>query len=78
MNRIYTDGSCLGNPGNGGLGVGKPVLSCDLWKIARKQYLIVKHLVSLKKVKAHSGDTFNDLADTLAKRGAEDSKHQTH
>lgn len=44
----------------------KPVLNDDLWRDLDFFYETYKQYVTWKWVKGHSGDPFNDLADSLA------------
>ena len=44
---------------------GKPVQNVELWQ--QLYSLVMQHEVKFVKVKGHSGDTYNDMADRLAK-----------
>ena len=45
----------------------QPVENSDLWKLLLQIIKIKKHEVHFHKVKGHSGNTYNELADHLAK-----------
>ena len=48
---------------------GKPIKNADLWYRLDEQ--LQKHTISIFKVKGHSGDPGNDLADLLANKGVD-------
>ena len=48
---------------------GKPIKNADLWYRLDEQ--LQKHTISIFKVKGHSGDPGNDLADALANKGVD-------
>lgn len=48
----------------------KPVKNAELWQ--RLESETARHTIEWKWVKGHSGDTGNEMADTLANRGVDD------
>ena len=53
---------------------GKPIKNADLWYRLDEQ--LQKHTISIFKVKGHSGDPGNDLADALANKGVDSVRHK--
>ena len=79
MIKIYTDGSCIGNPGSGGWAA---IIIENGWKTANKKEVSNKELwteldllnnefeISWNWVKAHSTDELNNEVDLIARKAA--------
>ena len=52
----------------------KPIKNVDLWLRLDEQ--LQKHSICIFKVKGHSGDPGNDLADALANKGVDSVRHK--
>ena len=52
----------------------KPIKNVDLWLRLDEQ--LNKHSICIFKVKGHSGDPGNDLADALANKGVDSVRHK--
>ena len=52
----------------------KPIKNVDLWLRLDEQ--LSKHSICIFKVKGHSGDPGNDLADALANKGVDSVRHK--
>ena len=47
---------------------GKKVVNADVWHSVHSMLQVAKDSVKLVKVKGHSGNTYNDMADALARK----------